>query len=90
MTTKQELLKQLEAEIDRSKVIIGDLREEKENLRQDILQSEIDNLEKYMAESEVKMSSIFEAAEEAWEDLSRDVQELISRLKEAGDRILGK
>ena len=90
MTTKQELLKQLESEINRSKVIIRDLREQKENLRQDILQSEIDNLEKYMAESEVKMSSIFEAASEAWDDLSRDIQELITRLKEAGDRILGK
>lgn len=52
--------------------------------------SEIDNLEKYMAESEVKMSNIFEAAEEAWDDLSRDIQELIIRLKEAGDNILGK
>ena len=54
MTTRQELLQQLEAEIDRSKVIIRDLRKQKENLRQDILQSEIDNLEKYMAESEVR------------------------------------
>ena len=40
MTTKQELLKQLEVEKARSKVIIiCDLRGQKENLRQDVLQS---------------------------------------------------
>ena len=43
-----------------------------------------------MAESEVKMNSIFEAASEAWDDLSRDIQGLITKLKETVDRILGK
>lgn len=90
MTTKQELLEQLDLEINRGKVIIRDLRNKKEHLRQDILQSEIDDLEKYMAESEVKMSSIFEAAEDAWDDLTRDTQELISKLKQALDNMLAK
>lgn len=90
MTTKQELLEQLDLEINRGKVIIRDLRDKKEHLRQDILQSEIDDLEKYMAESEVKMSSILEAAEDAWDDLTRDTQELINKLKQTLDNMLSR
>lgn len=90
MSTKQELLQELETQIERGKTIVRDLQEQKETLRQDILQSEIDDLEKWMAESEVKMSNILSAAEDAWAELSQDVQELVSKLKAAGDRILHK
>ena len=43
-----------------------------------------------MAESEVKHSSIIEVTEEAWDDLSRDIQILIEKLQEAGNKISAK
>ena len=90
MSTKKDLLQELEIQIERGKAIVLDLQEQKESLRQNVLQAEIDDLEKWMAESEVKMSTILSAAEDAWEELSHDIQELIFKLKAAGDRILHK
>ena len=69
MATKQELIELLEAEINRAKTVVQDLQDRKESLRQEILQEELDNLEKYIISNPQSKSRIKDLAQTTvWQD----------------------
>ena len=90
MNEKLAYIEKLEAQIREAQTTLNRLKAEKEQVIQQAQHEEIERLEEHLDRAQVRLKDIYEAAEEAWQELKVAMDELLRNISESLTKLMPK
>ncbi len=90
MNEKLAYIEKLEAQIREAQTTLNCLKAEKEQVIQQAQHEEIERLEEHLDRAQVRLKDIYEAAEEAWQELKVAMDELLRNISESLTKLMPK
>ncbi len=90
MNERLAYIEKLEAQIREAQTTLNCLKAEKEQVIQQAQHEEIERLEEHLDRAQVRLKDIYEAAEEAWQELKVAMDELLRNISESLTKLMPK
>ena len=90
MNERLVYIEKLEAQIREAQTTLNCLKAEKEQVIQQAQHEEIERLEEHLDRAQVRLKDIYEAAEEAWQELKVAMDELLRNISESLTKLMPK
>ena len=88
MNQRLEYIKKLEEQISQAQAVLDRLKAERNQALQQAQHDEIEHLEHYLESAQLRLKDISEAAEEAWEELKKAIEDLLSQINEILQKLM--
>lgn len=90
MNEKLVYIQKLEAQINQAQTTLNRLKAERKQAIQQAQHEEIERLEEHLDHAQVRLKDIYEAAEEAWQELKEGMDELLHNITESLKKLMQK
>ena len=90
MNERLAYIEKLEAQIREAQTTLNCLKVEREQVIQQAQHEEIERLEEHLDRAQVRLKDIYEAAEEAWQELKVAMDELLRNISESLTKLMPK